>query len=100
MNRKAYVRVTERITHLAEPIEIIAGVELSRMKSVTSQYNRLRDALKVALSPSVLRNYDDDSIAASVELAIHKYYPFMPSYFIEVGRGNLDQYVQVFEVGE
>lgn len=100
MNRKAYVRVTERFTHLAEPLEVIAGVELRPVHSLTSQYTKLRGLMKVALAPSVLRNYSDEAIAASIELVIQANYPESSSYFIEVGRGNLDQYVQVFEEGD
>jgi len=94
--RKAYVRVVERIDHLAEPIEIIAGVELDMMRSVTNQYRELRLLIQHALSPSMLRNYNDGTLACALEDHIRVQHPGR-SYFIEIGRGKLDQYVQVFE---
>jgi len=94
--RQAYVRVVERIDHLAVPIEIIAGVELDIMRSVSNQYREVREAVRAALSPTVLHNYSDGIMAESVEAQLLRRYPGR-SYFIEIGRGNLDEYVQVYQ---
>lgn len=94
--RKAYVRVVWTITHLAEPIEITAGVELEHYLPVTQQYRNLRSMMETTLSPSRLSNFGDDLLAATLESSIRAWYPGK-SYFIEVGRGKLDEYVQVFE---
>lgn len=96
MKRHAYIRATRKLTHLAEPIEIIAGVELNTLETVRAQYNRLHGLLARALTPAMLRNYADDTMAAAVELAIQNTYGAEVSYFIEVGRGTQDEYVQVF----
>lgn len=97
MKRKAYVRVTEHITEgLTTPIEIICGVELRPLVAITVQYNSLRANMMRVLTPSRLRNYADDTIALALEERLGHAYPGR-SYFIEVGRGNMDEYVQVFE---
>lgn len=96
MKRQAYVRVVEVISHLEVPIEIIVGVELHALLSVSAQYEDVRQTLKRGLSPSILHNYSDASIAEVIEGQIKDRHPGR-SYFIEVGRGNLDEYVQVFQ---
>lgn len=95
--RKAYVRVVWTITHLAEPIEIIAGVELDRIQPVRLQYAYLKKLMETVLSPSMLSNYADDTLAYKLEDHIRGHYGPGRSYFIEIGRGKLDEYVQVFE---
>ena len=97
MTRKAYVRVTYTIDEpLVEPIEVIAGVELQQNLVLQYQYNELHKLLRRALSPSTLRNFSDAELNSRVEQEILRRYPEGTSYFIEVGRGKLDQYVQVF----
>jgi hypothetical protein len=100
MKRKAYVRVTETFDHLAEPVEVCVGVELSKVLTVKAQYVRLREYIRSAMSPWLLRNWSDEAIAGAIEAVIKDRYPEHISYFIEVGRGKMDEYVQVFEVGE
>lgn len=95
--RQAYARVTVSFAvPSGDPIEVIAGIELHPYEPLRSQYDRLRKATTNALSPSSLRNYSDADINAAVERAIIETFGTRPSYFIEVGRGKLDEYVQVF----
>lgn len=97
MKRKAYLRVTEHITEgLTTPIEVIVGVELQPLVALSVQYSNLRENMRRMLTPSRLRNYADDTIAYTLEEMIGHAYNGR-SYFIEVGRGNRDEYVQVFE---
>ena len=97
LTRKAYVRVVYTIDEpLVEPIEVIAGVELQPNLILQYQYNELHKVLRRALSPSTLRNFSDAELTGTVEQAILRRYPEGTSYFIEVGRGKLDQYVQVY----
>ena len=96
MKRKAYVRVSHKITHLSVPIEIVAGVELDTLFPVSKQYAELRNNIVYSVSPTALNNYSDAEIATSIEARIIDQYPGK-SYFLEVGRGALDEYVQVFE---
>jgi hypothetical protein len=93
--RHAYVRVVERIDHLAVPIEVIVGVELHKLLTVKAQYDDVRTMIRRALSPTMLRNYSDDALTEVIERHIQALYPGR-SYFIEIGRGNLDEYVQVY----
>ena len=44
----------------------------------------------------MLSNYGDDTLAATVERQIKLALPGY-SYFIEIGRGNLDEYVQIYQ---
>jgi len=96
--RQAYVRVTETFeVPNGDPVEVIAGVELHPNITLRWQYDQLRRAVKVALSPSILRNYSDAGINGRVEDQIRQIFGNQVSYFIEVGRGKLDEYVQVYQ---
>lgn len=95
--RKAYVRVVETLNpgEGYPPIEIIAGVELHPNETVTSQYGVVRRCIRRAISPTLLHNYSDAQINAAVEHEIVHTVPNR-SYFIEVGRGAMDEYTQVY----
>lgn len=95
--RKAYVRVVETfVGGLEQPIEVIAGIELHPVNTLRSQYDLLRKVIRTALHPSGLRNWSDEVINAQVEIGIVSTFGEQRSYFIEVGRGDLDEYVQVY----
>lgn len=99
MSRHAYVRVTHHLNPEIPyvPIEVIAGVELQPMYTLRSQYDRLARVLKTAMTPVMAHNYSDEAINGAVEEAIKKEYGDKLSYFIEVGRGDMDEYVQVYQ---
>jgi hypothetical protein len=95
--RKAYVRVT--LTPAISDhttIEIVGGVELSPDRTLRGQYDLLRSTMEQALAPGALFSWSDAAINAAVELAILNTYPRGVSYFVEVGRGVMDEYVQVY----
>ena len=89
--RYAYVRVT---IATGDGIEVCGGVELRAGENLTAMYAAVRTAMCDALKP-LTASVDDAQLAEAFERCVAANWPGR-SYFCEVGRGYLDEYVQVW----
>ena len=90
-SRYAYVRVS---VDLADGIEVCGAVALLPGESCQLVYNKLRAEMHKWLSP--FADADDAAIATEFERLVLSVWPGR-SYFCEVGRGYLDEWVQIFQ---
>lgn len=101
-SKYAYVRVTIKGNDLLGiPVEVVVGVAYTPLSqagermSARAMYEQVRIAMERELL-SRIPDEEDEELAAAAESVILKGWPGL-SYFIEVGRGDLDQWVQVFQ---
>lgn len=88
----AYARVVVKGTDsLGQKVEIIAGIEI-----LDDDHKELYEKVRKIISLDLDFNLSDIIIAARVEDLLSSCWPSR-SYFLEVGRGDLDEWVQVFE---
>jgi hypothetical protein len=87
--REAYVRVTLCAT---ENLEVLVGVEIGEGEDPSILYAEVR----AAVWPVDIVDKNDMQIGKTVEEMIRFHYPGR-SYFLEVGRGAGDEYVQIFQ---
>lgn len=98
LTRYAYVRVVLRRTITAgEVVEIIVGVEHEPASLSSEEYVAVRAILEERLTEMFVWRANDDDLAEAVESAILFHFPGR-SYFLEIGRGALDEWVQVYEM--
>jgi hypothetical protein len=91
--RHAYARVT----HAQGNVEIVAGVAILPRERAAEVYKRIERTLSLFL-PSELTGRADDDLADDTERLLKFEFPdlYDRGFFLEVGRGDLDQYVQVY----
>lgn len=96
--RYAYARVTfSGQSTSGQPVEAIVGVELDPTLLPSVAYEGVRAGIGGRVDiRKLLETGDDVVIAAALEIEIKECWPGA-SYFIEVGRGLLNEWVQVFE---
>lgn len=90
--RYAYARVTIRMGE----IELVAGVELQPGEGLRVLYQEVRALVERILATAPIA-WGDDQIAYLIESHLRLTFGPDRSYFIEVGRGSLDEYVQVYQ---
>lgn len=79
------------------PVEIIAGVEIEPANTMVEQYTAVRLVLEARLNELFVWNAPDDDIAYAVEEVLLADFAGR-SYFIEVGRGEQHEWVQLYEM--
>jgi hypothetical protein len=94
--RYAYARVSVKVGE----VEVVAGVEMrdawgDGVPTLPELYWQVRET--VVRVATVMAGCPDDQIAYHVESHLRERFGADRSYFIEVGRGALDEYVQVFQ---
>ena len=96
-----------RVTVKHGDVEVIVGVDIgTETKPIADQYWEIRAIVEDRLSVDPLTTAEtewwkdpDDDIAARVETILRAAWPGR-SYFIEVGRGTLNEWVQVYQPKE
>ena len=94
--RYFYARVTRASACKDGPVEIIAGVEVKQGELAREVYRETREILD-QFRDVELRSFDDQLLANVTEQRIKHRWPDGRSYFLEVGRGPMDEYVQVYQ---
>lgn len=99
--RYRYARVTFRLFGDPENVEVIVGVQIpTSVPSISAFYRVVRRCLQGTADLLLTSGAPDDTIASGIEARIREDEELWEpgrSYFVEVGRGNRDEYVQVFE---
>jgi hypothetical protein len=92
--RYFYARVTRSTSD--KQVEVVAGVEVKKGEPVARIYDETREILD-QFHDDVLLAFSDQALAEEYERLIKAHWPDGRSYFLEIGHGAGDEYVQVYQ---